>query len=177
MTTTRPLRAFAFHATACSGAVAAALAAVLLAGCASPAREPMGSSPAAAVARLGQPTGEYTLPGGGRRLQYSEMPAGSHVWNMDYDAGGKLVAVDDGLRYANFDRIVLGQWTADDITRLLGKPMRVERVVFFDGPVWAYRFNDHNSYRLIYVHLDPAGVVQRIVYADEMLGGPSVQSK
>ncbi len=172
-TATHPLRAAAFHTTACAGAVAAALALALLAGCASPAREPVGSTPDAAVARLGKPTGDYPLPGGGRRLQYSEMPGGSHVWNMDYDTSGKLVSVDDGLRYANFDRIVIGQWTADDVTRMLGRPMRVERVVTFNGPVWAYRFSDHNTMRLIYVHLDPAGVAQRIVYADELLGGPA----
>ncbi|MES2185665.1 MAG: hypothetical protein V4505_14020 [Pseudomonadota bacterium] len=169
-------RPAALYATASAGAVAAALAVALLAGCASPAREPANSTPDAAIARLGKPTGEYPLPNGGRRLQYSEMPGGSHVWNMDYDAGGKLLSVDDGLRYANFDRILLGQWKADDVLHMLGKPQRVDRVYSFNGPVWTYRFNDMNNFRLIYIHIDPAGVVQRILYADELLG-PSVPTK
>ncbi|MES2185151.1 MAG: hypothetical protein V4505_11440 [Pseudomonadota bacterium] len=147
---------------------AAVLAVALLAGCASPARMPAGTTADAAVARLGAPTGQYLLPGGGQRLQYSEMPAGAHVWNLDYDAAGRLVSVDDGLRYANFNQIVVGQWRADDVRRMLGQPLRIEHVASFDGPVWTYRFNDLNNFRRIHIHIDPAGVVQRILYTDEI---------
>ena len=158
------------HGAARLRGAAAALglaAAGLLAGCASPARLPAGSTPASTVAAMGQPTGQYALPDGGQRLQYSEAPAGQHVWNADFDAGGRLVRVDDGLRYGNFETLMMGRSTRDDVLRLLGRPGRVEYVYSFTGDIWTYRFNDMNNPRLVSIHIDPAGVVQRIVYTDE----------
>ncbi len=147
----------------------AAGAAVLLAGCAIPSQVPAGATVDAAQAQLGAPTGRYPLPDGGQRLQYSEQPAGSAVWNLDFDAAGRLQRTDQALRYPNFDQIVLNQWTGDDVLRMMGRPARVERVAMFDGPVWTYRFNDLNNFRFIHVHLDPGGVVRRIQYTDESL--------
>lgn len=155
-----------------------------LAGCAGPMGANIGAStagadPAALQAsmagadarslqqRLGRPTAEYPLPNGGRRLQYSQLPAGSQVWNYDFDATGRLVHQDQSLRYAAFNTIVQGQTREGEILRLFGRPMRVVRVASFDGPVWDYRFNDLNNFRIISIHIDRAGVVQRIVYTDE----------
>lgn len=141
--------------------------AALLAACASPTSLPPGSTPQSAIAKLGQPTGQYPRPDGGQRLQYSEAPAGQHVWNADFDAGGQLLGVDDGLRYGNFERLVMGQSTRNDVLFMLGQPGRIEYVYSFKGPIWTYRFNDMNNPRLVSIHIDPAGVVQRIVYTDE----------
>ena len=143
--------------------------ALLLAGCAVPSRVPAGTTLDATQAALGAPTGRYPLPGGGQRLQYSQQPAGSAVWNLDFDAAGRLQHTDQALRYNNFNQIVVDQWTRDDVLRLLGQPARVERVAMFDGPVWTYRFNDLNNFRFIHIHLDPGGVVRRIQYTDESL--------
>jgi len=125
-----------------------------------------GVSAATLQARLGQPSGVYPLPNGGQRLQYSQMPAGSQVWNYDFDNAGRLVNQDQALRYANFNLIVLGQTRQEEIMRNFGRPMRVVRVARFDGPIWDYKFNDINNPRIISIHIDPAGVVQRIVYTD-----------
>ena len=151
------------RAAAALGLVAAAA----LAGCASPSRLPANSTPATAVAALGQPTGQYPLAGGGQRLQYSLAPAGREVWNADFDAGGKLLGVDQALRYGNFERLVMGQSTTADVLLMLGRPGLIERVYSFRGDIWTYRFNDVNNARLVHIHIDPAGVVQRIVYTDE----------
>jgi hypothetical protein len=152
------------NASAVSGVV---LAFGLLAGCAAPGL-PAGSTSEATTARLGRPTAEYPLPGGGRRLQYSQMPAGSAVWNLDYDSGGRLVAQDQALRNENFNRIALGQTTAEEVRWMFGPPMRITRVASFDGAVWAYRFNDLNNFRLIHFHIDPAGIVRRVQFTDEV---------
>ena len=125
-----------------------------------------GVSPSTLQARLGQPSAIYPLPNGGQRLQYSQMPAGSQVWNYDFDNAGRLLNQDQALRYANFNLIVLGQTRQEDIMRMFGRPMRIVRVARFDGPIWDYRFNDINNPRIISIHIDPAGVVQRIVYTD-----------
>ena len=154
-----------FRRAAATIGLAASLA--VLAGCASPARLPAGSTPASTVAAMGQPTGRYPLPDGGQRLQYSEAPAGQHVWNVDFDATGRMLGVDDGLRYGNFERLTLGRATRNDVLLLLGRPGRVEYVYSFTGDIWTYRFNDMNNPRLVHIHIDPANVVQRIVYTDE----------
>jgi len=124
------------------------------------------TTPASLQAGFGAPTGIYALPGGGQRLQYSQMPAGYQVWNYDFDAGGRLVQQDQALRYANFNTIVQGRTRQDEILQMFGQPMRVVRVARFDGPIWDYRFSDINNPRIISIHIDPAGVVQRIVYTD-----------
>lgn len=142
--------------------------ALMLGGCAFPSRVPAGTTLQATVAELGRPTADIALPDGRRRLQYSQLPAGSQVWNLDFDAAGRLASTDQALRYGNFDRIVLGQTTAADIQREFGLPINVEYVYSFVGTVWRYRFNDMNNFRLIYIHIDPSGIVRRIIYADEL---------
>ncbi len=157
----------------CAAASALLAGALVLGGCAVPARVPAGTTVQATLAELGAPTADIALPDGGRRLQYSQMPAGSQVWNLDFDAAGRLRSSDQALRYGNFDRIVLGKTTAADIQREYGLPLKVEYVYSFNGPVWSYRFNDMNNFRRIFIHIDPAGVVQRILYVDEQnIGGP-----
>lgn len=161
----------AFSAPASARILGGALAvagALLLGGCAVPARVPAGTTVSATLAELGPPTADIALPDGGRRLQYSQLPAGSQVWNLDFDASGRLVSSDQALRYANFDRIVLGKTTAAEIQREFGLPLKIEYVYSFNGPIWTYRFNDMNNFRRIFIHIDPAGIVQRIIYADEL---------
>jgi hypothetical protein len=147
-------------------------AGALLAGCAGTSGMPAGATTESTKARLGPPTAEYSMPGGGRRLQYSQMPAGSAVWNLDFDNGGRLRSQDQALRYENFNRIAVGQTTADDIRQMFGPPMRITRVASFDGPVWDYRFNDLNNFRFIHVHIDNGGTVRKIQYTDDVRSRP-----
>ncbi|WPB56078.1 hypothetical protein [Xylophilus sp. GOD-11R] len=124
------------------------------------------ATPATVQARLGTPTASFPLPEGGQRLQYSQMPAGYQVWNYDFDTSGRLIRQDQALRYDNFNRIVQGQTREDEILRTYGRPMRIVKVATFDGPIWDYRFSDINNPRIISIHIDRAGIVQRIVYND-----------
>jgi hypothetical protein len=123
-------------------------------------------TPAVLQDRLGAPTGIYALPQGGQRLQYSQMPAGFQVWNYDFDVSGQLTGQDQALRYENFNRIVPGQTRQEEILLNYGRPVRVVQVARFDGPVWDYRFSDINNPRIISIHIDRAGVLQRVVYTD-----------
>lgn len=38
------------------------------------------------LARMGKPTGRYTLPDGGARVEYARGPFGRHTWMIDVDA-------------------------------------------------------------------------------------------
>jgi hypothetical protein len=143
------------------------LAALLLAGCAGvPQWEKPGALRADVVKRLGRPTAIHALPSG-ERLQYSQQPAGTQVHNLDFDAAGRLLSVDQALEPEKFGRIVLDQWTARDVERLLGKPALIEHVARFKGGIWTYRYQDVSGYRRLHVHLDPAGVVRQLLTTEE----------
>jgi hypothetical protein len=152
---------------------AALLAAVLgLAGCAGePTRIAPGTSKTDALRQLGAPTAIYPLPGGGERLQYSRAPAGFEVNNVDLDAGGQVISVRQELDERLFDRTVqpgVGVWREADLLRTYGRPFEITRVSSFDGVIWTWRYKMMNTPRLLYVYVDPAGVVQRYHTGDDL---------
>jgi outer membrane protein assembly factor BamE (lipoprotein component of BamABCDE complex) len=128
-----------------------------------------GTSRADIEQRLGTPTAVHALPGG-TRLQYSRQPAGQQVFNLDLNAQGRLVRVDQVLDIERLQQIEVDRWTQDDVMREFGRPAVVERVARFDGGVWTYRYLEPFSHaRLAHVHIDPRGVVRKVVYTDEPL--------
>ncbi|VWX59780.1 conserved hypothetical protein [Burkholderiales bacterium 8X] len=147
-----------------------ALASMLLAGCAGePTRISPGTERAAALQQLGAPSATYRLQGGGERLQYSRAPAGFEVNNVDLDAAGRVVSVRQELDERLFDRTVKpGVWREADVLRTYGRPYDITRVTSFDGVIWSWRYKSMNTPRLLYIYLDPAGVVQRYHTGDDL---------
>ena len=141
--------------------------AVQISGCALPAREKAGALRAEVVARLGPPTAVFALPVG-ERLLYSELPAGFAAYNLDFDASGRLVRNEQVLTQARFESLPVGIWTTADVQRTFGAPLRVERVARFEGDIWTYRFRQNSDPRLAHVHLDRQGVVQLVMFTDEL---------
>lgn len=142
--------------------------ALVLSGCAlMPERLLPGTPRADIVQRLGAPTGEYPMPDG-TRLQYSRQPAGQQVYNIDLDAQGRLRKVEQVLDiFWMQQNIALDRWTRDDVLRHMGRPALVERVWSFTGDIWTYRFLEQNNPRQAHVHIDPQGVVRKLVFTDE----------
>jgi hypothetical protein len=127
-----------------------------------PQSQPLGSSRADMLARLGRPA-SYPLPQG-ERLQYSfcRPATRSTTWTWTPAAAG---ARRPALTRARIDAdLQLDQSRAEDIRRLYGEPVRLDRVARFDGDVWVYRFLDMNEPFYAFLHLDPQGVVRRVVY-------------
>ena len=152
----------------------ALLAAVLgLAGCAGePTRIAPGTLKADALQQLGAPTAAYPLSGGGERLQYSRAPAGFEVNNVDLDAGGRVVSIRQELDDRLFDRTIqpgVGVWREADVLRIYGRPFEITRVSAFDGVIWSWRYKMMNAPRLLYIYVDPAGVVQRYHTGDDLM--------
>ena len=144
-----------------------AVFAALLAACASPDRMPLGSSRDATLAQLGPPTAVHRLPDG-ERLQYSYQPAGPWVHNLDFDANGRLLRHTQVMDPADFERhIVVDQWTRAEVLQRYGRPALVEKVARFDGDIWTYRFLEISRRRMLHVHIDPQGVVRRVMSTDE----------
>nr|WP_137895262.1 hypothetical protein [Ramlibacter sp. 2FC] len=142
---------------------------MLLVGCAAPQWEKPGAPRADVLSRLGKPTARYALPDG-ERLQYSQQPAGIQVHNLDFDATGRLVRVEQTLDPGKFGRIQIDRWTARDVELMFGKPALLERVALFDGVVWTYRYRDVSGFgfRRLHLHLDPSGVVRKWLITEEI---------
>jgi phosphoribosylcarboxyaminoimidazole (NCAIR) mutase len=146
------------------------LAAAGLAGCVSePTRIQPGTTAAETLQRLGAPTGRYPLNGGGERLQYSRMPAGFEVTDIDVDAAGKVVSVTQVLSEARFGHdIKVNQWRQNDVMAFYGRPYEISRVSSFDGAVWTWRYRAVNERRMLYIYIDPTGVVRRYHTGDDL---------
>ena len=154
------------------GPIALLAAAALLVGCAEPTRLAEGSSRDETLRQLGAPTATYALPGGGERLQYSRAPSGFEVNNVDLDSGGHVVSVRQELDERLFDRTIepgVGRWRTADVLRTYGRPFEITQVSSFDGNIWSWRYKWQNTPRLLYIYIDPNGVVQRYHTGDDLM--------
>lgn len=144
------------------------LAVLVLAACSSmPSRVELGTPRAEIERRLGAPTAVIALADG-QRLQYSGQPAGPQVYNLDLGPDGRLRRVEQVLDiFWMQQNIAPDRWTRDDVLRHMGRPALVERVWSFTGDVWTYRFLENNNPRQAHVHIDPQGVVRKLVFTDE----------
>ncbi|EED70215.1 hypothetical protein SR914_07005 [Comamonas testosteroni] len=147
----------------------ASLLAVGLAGCMVPQWQKPGMPQAEVEKGMGKPTLVVALPEGGQRLVYSQQPAGQQVYHMDFDAQRKLVRVEQVLDTAHFFALRNGVDTRDDVYRMFGPPAMVEGVYSFKGDIWTYRFLDNTFGRRAHVHIDPQGVVQKVMFTDESM--------
>ncbi len=153
-------------------AVILCAAALALAGCAGePTRIAPGTSRAETLQRLGTPSGVYPLPAGGERLQYSRAPAGFEVNDVDLDASGKVIEVRQVLDerfFADDIQPGIGVWRTADVLRTYGRPFDITRVSSFDGTIWSWRYKLMNTLRILYIYVDPQGVVVRWHTGDDL---------
>lgn len=145
-----------------------------LAGCASnPEKLPPGMARAEVLQALGRPTATYPIEEGGQRLQYSMQPAGQRVYNVDLDANGRLVRAEQVLNEGLFPkRILPDHWTQQDVLREYGQPARIEAVHNFNGRIWVWRYADGPVWRLLYIDIDPQGIVRSYSVGDEPMPDP-----
>lgn len=148
-----------------------------LAGCAlfaDPERIAPGTPVAEVQAQLGRPSARYPAGAGqAERLQYSYEPGGQRVINLDLDAQGRVARVQQVLDENLFaQRIQPDRWTRADVLREYGAPARVERVHNFDGDIWVWRYLAGPTWRLLFIDIDPAGVVRSWSTGDELLSDP-----
>lgn len=121
---------------------ACSLAALLaLAGCAgySPGDLRVGASEAELRARMGVPTGRYSLREGSR-VEYARGPMGKHTYMVDLDAAGRVTGWQQVLTEANFEGVAVGAAPAD-VRQLLGRPSETRTGWRGVGEVWSYRYD------------------------------------
>jgi hypothetical protein len=137
----------------------AALAALLVAGCASTGVQP-GMSREQVLASYGTPTRTVPLKSG-TRLQYSAQPKGQSAVMVDLDAEGKVVSARQVLNLQDFSKIDIGKWTREDVEREFGRPAAMDRVGAWSGEIMTYRWLDVDQDKFFWVYLDAGNVVQR----------------
>jgi hypothetical protein len=123
-------------------ALAALVVVAVLAACTSysPTGLPPGSTEAAAIKDMGQPTAQSPLPDGGKRLEFDRGPLGYHTYMLDFDAQGRLQRWDQVLTEENFAKIQAGM-DKSEVQALIGHPSDVEG---YGYPkllhAWSYRY-------------------------------------
>lgn len=153
--------------------------ALMLGACAlfaNPGRITPGTPVVEVIRELGRPTAQYPAEAAraaGERLQYSYEPAGQRVYNLDLDAQGRVVRVEQALDEGLFAaRIRPNQWTRADVLREYGPPARIIAVHNFDGVIWVWRYLSGQTWRLLYIDIDPTGVVRGWSVGDEQIDAP-----
>lgn len=141
------------------------LAGGLMLGCASysPNSLPAGSSLADVRAKLGAPSGEYALRGGGKRLEFMRGPAGLHTYMVDFDASGSMVSWTQVLYEENFATIKIGM-SSDEVLLALGHPAHQYGVWTGNQTIWAYRFDSPQCLWFLVGH-SPQKLVASTSYA------------
>jgi hypothetical protein len=116
-------------------------AASLVSACAtySPQSLPQGTSLDATIAAMGQPTGEYPLPDGARRVEFARGPMGKHTYMVDFDAQGRLQSWEQVLTEARFNSIRAGM-TAAEVQAIIGHSTYKYGTGWTKQVVWTYRF-------------------------------------
>lgn len=139
-----------------------AVALALLAACATPQSLKPGTTLDQARATLGRPTGEYQLPTGGSRLQYSNQPFDQSVWNADFDAHGRLMRTEQVMTDAAFARVQSGKDTRTEVLRDFGQPADTFDYRLRNETAWMYRYYTFGRFKAaMFIYFDPAGVVKR----------------
>lgn len=115
--------------------------ALLAAGCAfmNPLATPAGTPAADITAKFGPPTGEYALPGGGKRVEYARGPFGKQTWMFDLDPAGRLAHTSQVLTEVNFNAIRAGMGR-DEVLAAIGRPGETSRLGWQNRTLWSYRY-------------------------------------
>ncbi len=123
----------------CTAAVAGV--AIALAGCAGygPGALPPGASSAAAIERMGPPSGRHALAGGGQRLEFARGPYGRHTFMLDFDAADRLLRAEQVLTEQNFYALQIGMSRTEVLSRI-GRPSEVSYLSRQRHRLWSYRY-------------------------------------
>jgi outer membrane protein assembly factor BamE (lipoprotein component of BamABCDE complex) len=108
--------------------------------------------------KWGEPAATYTEPDGSRTLEYPRQPAGQVNYMLAIGADGKLVAMRQVLKPANFAKVETG-WDKTQVRRLLGTPAKTQRYELKQEETWDWRFADGAESKVFSVTFDTAGRV------------------
>lgn len=119
-------------------------------------------------AKFGEPAAVYNEEGGARTFEYPRQPAGQTNYMITIGSDGKMSALRQVLKPANFAQITPGLDKAQ-VRRLLGLPAKTQRYALKpDEDVWDWRFADGTEGKVFSVTFDRDG---RVLSAATTLDG------
>lgn len=147
-------------------AVLVAATASLLAACASPGSLQPGQDKARVGQLMGRASAHFEPDAiAPERWQYRW---GREVWNLDFDSNGQLLRAEQALAEARFaQRIQPGTWRQADVMHEYGRPAHIMQTANFDGSIWVFPYLNGPIWRLLYIDIDPQGVVRGYALGDE----------
>ena len=108
--------------------------------------------------KFGEPAAVYADDSGARTFEYPRQPAGQVNYMITIGADGKMSALRQVLKPANFAKIEPG-WDKAQVRRLLGLPAKTQRFELKQEEVWDWRFADGQENKLFSVTFDTLGRV------------------
>lgn len=150
------------------GALVPLFAGLLLAGCAAlaPNLPKPGQDEAAVRSLMGEPTGRYTLPAGGQRLEYAKGPMGRETFMVDLNAAGKVTDTQQVLNERRFAQVVNGM-DREELLRLIGRPGK-RQPEFQNRETWYWQYPTYECLHFA-VTLSPLG---KVVHGGSYLPDP-----
>ncbi len=141
----------------------ALVAALLLAGCATPDQLAPGTPGTQVIAQYGTPLARHALPNGGERLEYGPGPMGQVTWMVDLDRDGRVRGSQQVKTLENFARLRVGVDTPEVVQREFGAPWRIERYPLSKLTAWMYPYKEAGIWNsMMAVHFDDSGRLQRV---------------
>jgi len=134
--------------------------AALLSACATagylPTSLQLGQTRAEVERQLGAPAAVYIMADGHARLDYHALRLGQRTYMIDFDAGGRVVRVDQVLDEAHFGTIQAGMSEAE-VLRLIGPPNAGTGSYNHPAPAytWVYRFETIQKCVVFELPFDP----------------------
>jgi hypothetical protein len=147
-----------------------AAAALLLAGCDQQriAKLEEGVATEADVRReFGEPQAVFNEPDGGRTFEYPRQPEGQTNYFITLGADGRMSALRQVLKPAEFAKVTPGLDKAE-VRRLLGRPARTQRFDLKpDEEHWEWRWLDSQQAKLFSVTFDRDGKLTASAISDD----------
>jgi hypothetical protein len=124
------------------------------------ALEPLKSTGAEIIARLGEPAETWHNEDGTATWEYPQGPEGTRCHMLTLDAAHVLLRIEQVLSEEYFARIEKG-WTHDRVRRLLGRPRTTVFYPLKREEVWDWRIESPfpGTRVLFNVHFDETGAV------------------
>ena len=91
-------------------------------------------------------------------LEYSRGPEGRHTYMARFDAGGRLVRIDQVIGPSSVKEIRPGTSSKEDVRKILGRPGRVSFPRLQKGEAWEYFGFDHARKVILHVAFDANGI-------------------
>ena len=109
-------------------------------------------------AKFGEPVAVYNEENGARTFEYPRQPAGQVNYMITVGADGKMSALRQVLKPANFVKVEPG-WDKAQVRRLLGLPAKTMRYEQKNEEIWDWRYADGQEGKLFSVTFDRDGRV------------------